>query len=385
MESINVLVVDDTILYRKVIGDVIAAIPGAKVCGTAANGRFALTKIDTLKPDLITLDVEMPEMNGLELLEELARSGKKLPRIIMVSTLTTRGGDMTIRALELGAYDFITKPQSGTASENMARIKTQLTPVVTALIQEKQFRSRLQNARATLSKTRKPVASTPSTGARLSKQDRFTPSSSRRETPAIPTRSSVPRRKAEVVTIGISTGGPNALAAMLPQLPADIGVPILIVQHMPPVFTASLANSLNNKCAIEVKEAEDGDLLKPGLALIAPGGKQMRVEAHRDGVNRMVRITDDPPENSCKPSADYLFRSVANHYVGRATGVIMTGMGQDGFKGLCTMKENGAWILGQDEASCTVYGMPKAPADAGILDRVVPLSGIAKALLNTLA
>lgn len=377
MDPIRVLVVDDTILYRKVIGDVIGSISGAEVCGTAANGRFALTKIATLKPDLITLDIEMPEMNGLELLEELKKTGTRLPRIIMLSTLTTRGGDMTIRALELGAYDFITKPESGTAAENMEKIRTQLTPAVTALIQEKKFHSRLENARATLSRTAppreteapKPIHPTPATATATVPPRRITRPVS---------------RPSEIVAIGISTGGPNALAAMLPKLPADIGVPILIVQHMPPVFTKSLAGSLNNKCAIEVKEAEDGDILKPGLALIAPGGKQMRVEAHRDGVHRLVRITNDPPENSCRPSADYLFRSVASHYVGRATGIIMTGMGQDGFKGLQKMHENGAVILAQDEASCTVYGMPKAPADAGIVDKVVPLSDMARALLTTL-
>ena len=371
MDPIRVLVVDDTILYRKVIGDVIASIPGAEVCGTAANGRFALTKITTLKPDLITLDIEMPEMNGLELLEELKKTGIKLPRIIMLSTLTTRGGDMTIRALELGAFDFITKPQSGTTSENIEKIRTQLTPVVTALIQEKKFRSRLRNARVTLTRAAAPRE------AKVQKKIKVSP--------PLPRRVKRPLgRPSEVVAIGISTGGPNALAAMLPKLSADIGVPILIVQHMPPVFTKSLAGSLNNKCAIEVKEAEDGDLLKPGLALIAPGGKQMRVEAHRDGIHRLVRITDDPPENSCKPSADYLFRSVASHYVGRATGVIMTGMGQDGFKGLQKMHETGAVILAQDEASCTVYGMPKAPAEAGITDKVVSLSDMARALTMTL-
>lgn len=371
MDPIRVLVVDDTILYRKVVGDVIASIPGAEVCGTAANGRFALTKIKTFEPDLITLDIEMPEMNGLELLQELKKTGMKLPRIIMLSTLTTTGGDMTIRALELGAFDFITKPQSGTAAENVEKIRTQLTPAVTALIQEKKFRSRLDNARATLARTAVPREARPKPAA----------------TPATPPPRRITRtvsRPSEVVAIGISTGGPNALAAMLPKLPADIGVPILIVQHMPPVFTKSLAGSLNTKCAIEVKEAEDGDLLKPGLALIAPGGKQMRVEAHRDGTHRMVRITNDPPENSCRPSADYLFRSVADHYVGRATGIIMTGMGQDGFKGLQRMHENGAVILAQDEASCTVYGMPKAPTEAGITDKVVPLPDMARALMGTL-
>ena len=189
--------------------------------------------------------------------------------------------------------------------------------------------------------------------------------------------------KSEIVTIGISTGGPNALARMMPMLPGDIGVPIVIVQHMPPVFTKSLANSLNAKCALTVKEAQDGEPLQPNVAYIAPGGKQMKLIASTDGLNRLIKLTNDPPENSCKPSADYLFRSVADYYVGRTTAVIMTGMGSDGTRGLQVLKQKGAMIIGQNEASCVVYGMPKAPAEMGLTDIVVPLDKIAGEIVKS--
>jgi two-component system chemotaxis response regulator CheB len=189
--------------------------------------------------------------------------------------------------------------------------------------------------------------------------------------------------KSEIVTIGISTGGPNALARMMPMLPGDLGVPIVIVQHMPPVFTKSLANSLNAKCALTVKEAQDGEAIQANVAYIAPGGKQMKLVASHDGLNRLIKLTNDPPENSCKPSADYLFRSVADYYVGRATAIIMTGMGSDGTKGLQVLKQKGALIIGQDEATCVVYGMPKAPAEQGLTDVVVPLDKIAVEIVKT--
>jgi len=191
------------------------------------------------------------------------------------------------------------------------------------------------------------------------------------------------RSNAEIVAIGISTGGPNALAKMLPMIPKDIGVPFLIVQHMPPMFTRSLANSLAAKCNIAVREAKQGEPIVPNTALIAPGGKQMKIVAGADGKSRIVKITDDPPENSCKPSVDYLFRSVAHHYVGRATGVIMTGMGSDGTAGLKLIKQNDGTIIAQDEASCVVFGMPKEAAETGLADAVVPLTEIADSIVRT--
>lgn len=371
METLRVLVVDDTIVYRKIVSDVLADIPGVEVVGTASNGKIALTKIKTLKPHLITLDIEMPEMNGLQVLE-VFRQEKIDVETVMLSTLTVEGGEMTIRALELGAFDFIPKPQSGTMAENLASVKSLLLPIVSTLQKKRETQRRIRE--------------------RIGRHDiaakSLPPTSPVKEKPAItPVQSRVARiarSTSEIVAIGISTGGPNALAKMMPMLPANINVPILIVQHMPPLFTQSLANSLNAKCSIEVREAKHGDILAPNVALIAPGGKQMRIAAHADGKNRVVQITDDPPLNSCKPSADYLFLSVASHYVGRSTGVIMTGMGSDGSKGLKLMKENGAYIIAQNEETCTVFGMPKEPIESNTADSVAPLEQIAQEILKTL-
>jgi len=185
------------------------------------------------------------------------------------------------------------------------------------------------------------------------------------------------------VAIGISTGGPKALAKMMPMIPSDLGVPILIVQHMPPVFTASLAESLGSKCRMKVQEAGDGDILCPNTIYIAPGGKQMKIIACSDGLERSIRITDDPPENSCKPSVDYLFRSVAKAYSNRATGVIMTGMGSDGTEGIRCLKEEGAFIIAQDEATSTVFGMPKETIEAGYADVVSPLDSVVGEIVST--
>jgi two-component system chemotaxis response regulator CheB len=358
MKMLKVLVIDDTIVYRKIVGDVLKAIPGVEVVGTANNGKIALSKIKTLKPDLITLDIEMPEMSGIEVLQELHRHHCP-PAVIMLSTLTREGSEMTIKALELGAFDFIPKPDAGTMADNMLKVKQAIEPIVMALKRKKTG----LNLRPRISPIKRPAPKYP------------TPSGTKVQPPQ--------KTKSEIIGIGISTGGPNALTRMIPMLPGNFKAPILIVQHMPPMFTASLANSLNNKSPLTVKEAEDGDLIIPGRVLIAPGGLQMKIVAGQDGISRKIKITDDPPENSCKPSVDYLFRSIAQHYVGRATGVIMTGMGSDGSKGLAQMKKNGSHVIAQDEASCTVFGMPKAPTESGIVDVIAPLDKIADEILKT--
>ncbi len=373
--SLKVLVVDDTIIYRKIVSDVLAMIPGVQVVGTANNGKIAMNKIAMLKPDFITLDIEMPEMNGLEVLERLNKENSEIG-VVMLSTLTQEGGEMTIRALELGAFDFIPKPQSGTMAENLKSVQELLNPIVKAFTRRQDIKNILRG--------KKPVQSI-STGARP-----VTESSRLKEIkkPALKTDTITkptprPFSNSEIITIGISTGGPNALATMIPMLPKKIGVPILIVQHMPPLFTQSLAKSLDTKSAISVKEAEDNEIIQNNTVYIAPGGKQMKIVAAHDGINRRIRITDDPPENSCKPSADYLFRSVSSHYVGRATGVIMTGMGHDGTMGLKLMKRNGAFIIAQDEPTCTVFGMPKEPINKGIVDVISPLQSIASEIVKT--
>ncbi len=358
MDNLKAIVVDDTIVYRKIVSDVLKEIPGVEVVAAAFNGKIALSKIATLKPDFITLDIEMPEVNGIEVLQAL-KNQENAPVVIMLSTLTHEGGEMTMKALELGAFDFVPKPDQGTMAENLEKVKKAITPIVDIL--KKQRRGRLQPGLSTTAKTtarttakpllRKPLTDTSSTTS--------------------PQRV-IRRSKSEIVGIGISTGGPNALTKMIPMLPAELKVPVLIVQHMPPMFTASLAKSLSSKSQLEVREAADGDTLEPG-----------KIVAGADGITRKIKITDDPPENSCKPSVDYLFRSIAQHYVGRATGVIMTGMGSDGTKGLVQMKNNGSTIIAQNEETCTVYGMPKEPVESGTADIVVPLENIAREIVKT--
>ncbi|MBU1564349.1 MAG: chemotaxis response regulator protein-glutamate methylesterase [Proteobacteria bacterium] len=373
MKNLRVLVVDDTIVYRKAVSDIIEEIPGVELAGVAHNGKIALSKILTLKPDILTLDIEMPEMNGIEVLEELQRSHPRIG-VIMLSTLTTEGSDMTMRALELGAFDFILKPQSKNQIEGKKEIRAALEPILKAFAKSKYAPSFLSN------KVRIPAP----TSALRGTISNGHPGGTRVLKPLGPKPTTLRRGKSEIVVIGISTGGPNALNQMLPRLPGDLGVPVLIVQHMPPVFTKSLAASLDKKCALTVKEAVNGENILPNVVYIAPGGKQMKLVAGTDGQNRRIKITDDPPENSCKPSVDYLFRSVADYYVGRTTAVIMTGMGSDGTLGLGVLKQKSAYIIGQDEGSCIVYGMPKAPADLGYLDIVAPLGKIADEITNSI-
>ncbi len=369
--DLNVLVVDDTIVYRKIVGDVLSEIPGVKVIGSANNGKAALHRLATLKPDLITLDIEMPEMNGLQVLEHIKSENIDVT-VIMLSTLTVEGGEMTIRALELGAFDFIPKPQAGKTTENKQAVADQLTPIIETLLRKKAFRKKIRD---------KDIHDPQIVRKRYVRPTQtITEKNKISDSKVI---SKVPKSKAEIIAIGISTGGPNALARMMPMLPANIGVPIVIVQHMPPMFTQSLAKSLNAKCSIEVKEAEHGEILRPNTAFIAPGGKQMKITAHVDGKHRVVKITDDAPVNSCKPSADYLFQSVASHYIGRATGVIMTGMGSDGAMGLKQMRSNGASIIAQNQDTCTVYGMPKEPIESGTAEKTVALDNIAAAIVKT--
>ncbi len=362
-KPLRVMVVDDTVLYRKIVSDVLTDLSGVQVVGSAHNGKAAVSKLASLKPDLVTLDIEMPEMNGIEVLGHIRRHAPHIGAI-MLSTLTQEGGAMTMKALELGAFDFIPKPQSGTMAENRKKIADAITPMIRAFRRS----APLRRISAPSRQPAKPAA--------------VSVRSSRAAKPAS-TIKPLNRSKAEIIAIGISTGGPNALAKMLPMIPKDIGVPILIVQHMPPMFTQSLANSLAAKCSVAVREARQGEPILPNTVLIAPGGKQMKIVAGADGKSRIIKITDDPPENSCRPSVDYLFRSVAHHYVGRATGVIMTGMGSDGTEGLRLLKQNGATIIAQDKTTCVVYGMPKEAAESGLADAVLPLHQIADRIVRS--
>lgn len=358
--------VDDTVVYRKIVSDVLAESPGVEVVGTANNGKIAMSRIASLRPDVLILDIEMPEMSGLEVLALMKVEWPDVGAIVL-STLTQEGGEITIKALELGAFDFIPKPQTGSMAENREAVSNSLAPMLKAFARRQEIR-RILKGKSTPEGATSEKKTGPDSAGMVQRMKTITTQK---------------RAKSDIVGIGISTGGPNAMAQMMPQLPADLGVPVLIVQHMPPVFTKALANNLDPKCALEVKEAVDGQAIRPNVALIAPGGKQMRVEAGAEATTRIIRITDDPPENSCKPSVDYLFRSIAYHYVGRATGVIMSGMGSDGTLGSKLMKRNGSTIIAQDEVTSVVYGMPKEVIDAGIVDVIAPLDKIAQEICRT--
>jgi two-component system chemotaxis response regulator CheB len=364
-EKLKILVVDDTILYRKIVSEILSELPNVEIVGTASNGKTAIVRIASLKPDLITLDIDMPSMDGIEVLEEINRLEYDVG-VIMLSSLTYQGSEMTVKALELGAFDFIPKPEFDTMEANKQYIKQRFAPMLRSFADRREIKKILSGQSSF--KSRKSVETLIAAPAL--------------EPVAVEKSAKVKKRvRSDVVVIGISTGGPKALAALIPELPADINIPILIVQHMPPLFTQSLAKSLDSKSAVRVKEAQDGDIISPNTIFIAPGGKQMKVEKKENGV-KFLRICDDPPENSCKPSVDYLFRSVAEHFGEKATGVIMTGMGSDGSLGIEAMKARGAFIIAQDEASCTVFGMPKKPIESGLVDLISPLDKIAAEIIN---
>lgn len=311
----------------------------------------------SLKPDLLTLDIEMPEMGGIEVLEAMAAAGSKAG-VIVLSSNTVRGGKTTIRALELGAFDFITKPEGGSADESQRMLRSQLIPMIRAFERRREIRTLLGRSGAT------PVAPAP-----------VSPE---------PRSAAVRGRGKPMILIGVSTGGPSALAEVLPALPAKLGAPIFIVQHMPALFTQPLAERLHSKSAIRVKEAEDGETAVADCAYIAPGGRQMKIDCGPNG-EILIRINGDAPENNCRPSVDYLFRSAALHFPGRSVAAILTGMGNDGTEGLRLLKKSGCTSIAQDEASCVVFGMPKEAIAAGVVDSVVPLSRIADTLVQCLA
>ncbi|MGM0424884.1 MAG: protein-glutamate methylesterase/protein-glutamine glutaminase [Thermodesulfobacteriota bacterium] len=362
--QIKVLVVDDTIFYRKLLSDILKSLPEVQVVGTANNGKIALSRIRSLKPDLVTLDVEMPEMNGLHVLQAILNEGLQT-KCLLVSSLTEKGGEITVQALQLGALDFITKPQAQSAEENMQLLQKALEPKIKSFIRHKKlWGGQAPEAKAREAKPARPARELEEVLAKSKDLEKRT-------------------EKSQAVAIGVSTGGPNALAALLPALKQELNVPVFVVQHMPPIFTASLAKSLDSKSPLRVKEAENGESVLPNTVYIAPGGKQMKVAGVGQLQDKVIRITDDPPENNCKPSVDFLLRSVAREYGSKSTAVIMTGMGQDGKLGAKVLKASGGVCIVQDEASSVVFGMPKSVIDAGLSDLVVPLQQLSREIAKT--
>lgn len=343
---VSVLVVDDSAFMRRAITAMLESEPEIAVCGTARNGEEAVIKAEQLRPDVITMDVEMPGMSGLDAVREITARGN-VP-IIMVSALTQEGAETTFRALELGAVDFIPKPDA-------AYVK--ISDV----------------ARDLIAKVR--VFARPRTG-------RFTPTGPKVALPPLSEEPAPPARRESFacVAIGTSTGGPVALSRIIPRIPVDFPVPIVIVQHMPAGFTRPLADRLNASSKIAVREAADGFVLRAGTALVAPAGVQLTLRRAYGSDDVEAALVEDSGRSLHVPSVDVMAESVARIYGAGTLAAVLTGMGQDGVGGLRYVKEAGGYVIGQDAATCVVYGMPRAAAQAGLVDRVLPLEEIAPAL-----
>jgi two-component system chemotaxis response regulator CheB len=373
----RILIVDDSAVMRSLLRSVVTTDAGLEVAGTAADGASALASLAQLQPDLILLDVEMPVMDGLVTLRELRRRGNRMP-VIMCSSLTQRGARVTIEALACGASDYVTKPtgQSGREAALNA-LAGELIPKIHALSRPSQPRPSIQFSAQSMSPV--PVSSLPGIGRASSAPS---PSLLSRQ----PLRPQPITAIPSVVAIGVSTGGPAALDVLLPLLPATFQLPVLIVQHMPELFTHLFAERLNGRCKLRVREAAEGDPVVPGTISIARGNWHLEVvAASLASAPPTLRLTQGPLENHCRPAVDVLFRSAAKVYGSGVLAVVLTGMGSDGLNGSRVVREQGGSVLAQDEASSTVWGMPGAVASAGLAHRILPLEAIAPEILRVAA
>lgn len=348
--GLKVLVIEDSLVFQKIMSEVLRGMPGVDQVEVAGNGADGLAAARRQAPDVVFLDLHLPDIDGLELLDRLKASSPRLP-VVVVSGLSIEGADLTIAALSRGAQQFVAKPSGSGFAQSVTLLRTQLEPVVLTVRAQGGLR---------------PAAA---------------PAPARR--PVTPVRTTATPRPAPVgfgvSAIAVSTGGPEALSRVIPRLPANYPLPLVIVQHMPPMFTLSLARSLDAKSALKVVEAADGDVLAAGTVHIAPGGRHLAVV--RDAGRLVCRLNDDPPEQSVRPAADVLFRSLAR--LGSASPVlaaVLTGMGEDGLAGVRMVKAAGGWCLTQAEATCVVYGMPRAVDAAGLSDESVALDDIAARL-----
>ncbi|GAB3598482.1 chemotaxis response regulator protein-glutamate methylesterase [Angustibacter peucedani] len=365
MPPVRVLVVDDSVVVRRLVSDVLGSDPDIEVVGTAPNGRLALTKLAQVSPDLVTLDVEMPEMDGLTALREMRAQGHRLP-VIMFSTLTERGATATLDALEAGASDYVTKPANvGSLAESLEQVRRELVPKIKALVPRRPLR---------------PAAVPPATTARPA----LVPAARTAPAPAAaaPAPTLAARRNREtpyrVLAVGCSTGGPEALSTFLAALPADLPVPVVVVQHMPPVFTRQFAARLDRNLPFTVVESAGGERLQPGHVYVAPGDFHLRLRRRETSV--ITVLDQQPPENFCRPAVDVLFRSTAEVFGPDVLAVVLTGMGSDGKRGSQDVVAAGGSVLVQDAETSVVWGMPGAVAQAGAAEEVLPLPLLAAAV-----
>jgi two-component system chemotaxis response regulator CheB len=365
MAKVRVVVVDDSALVRSLLASLIDAQPDMECVGAANDPYMAREMIRNLNPDVITLDVEMPRMDGLDFLEKLMRL-RPMP-VVMVSTLTERGAETTLRALELGAVDFVAKPKIG-VSQGLQEMAAEIADRI-------RIAARARVARHAVARPAPPSPSPRPAGAGATASAGAPPLV--KPVPIAYSRSSTEK----IVAIGSSTGGTEALREVLTALPADCPA-VLVTQHMPPGFTRSFADRLNALCRMHVKEAEDGERILPGHVYVAPGGRHLSMA--RSGANYVVSVDDGPPVNRHKPSVEVLFRSVARHAGRNAIGVMLTGMGRDGAEAMKEMRDAGAHNIAQDEATCVVYGMPREAVAVGAVHEVLPLPRIGAQVLAVL-
>lgn len=388
MDNISVLLCDDSALQRNLIGRIVESIEGFTLVGKTQNGQDLLDKIPQTNPDVILLDIEMPVMNGVEFLKKYREQKLDIP-VIILSGVATQGASVTMECLSLGASDFITKPGGTAVSLRISEVTLDIVEKIAsygrahALMVGKTVpvsdfyvhQAKNHDAEKEIAKQKGEEAAKKLTSDLQEILKSSLSATQKTKEPQI----IVPENEetnVDVIAIGISTGGPNALREVLPKLDKNIKQSILIVQHMPAGFTKEFASSLNSICNLEVSEATDGEALQPHHIYIAPGGNHMIVERH--ALTNVIRITQTEPRNGHKPSVDNLFESVANVYKNRALGIIMTGMGKDGANALATMRKQGARTLGQDSTSCIVYGMPKVAYELGAVQKQVPLKEMAE-------
>lgn len=357
LRKIRVMIVDDSLVIRRLIAEGLSKDPLIEVVGQISSGRQACEKILEINPDIVTMDIEMPEMSGIETLKEFQKIAPKIP-VIMFSSLTRQGATTVLEALVAGAKDYATKPSDvGKMTEAILAIEQELVPKIKALCIPKPLRNRIA----------KP--SVESSGSSIFREQKT----------IIPPSGIVNfKQPVEIFCIGCSTGGPNALSDFFKGISASFPVPIVIVQHMPPMFTKILAERLTTESALRVYEGEEGMRIRAGEAYIAPGGKHMVVEKDQQGA--FLKLNEDPQENSCRPAVDVLFRSVVRLYGAATLGLVMTGMGRDGAAGCELIRKAGGKIVIQDEATSVVWGMPGAVYELGIADAMLPLLELSPAI-----